>query len=244
MMRADGLRHAWCALPFGTLDDVTGPENALVLAPHPDDESLGCGGLIAACCQAGRPPIVVILTDGGMSHPASAEFPRERLVRLREQEAIEATSALGLPSGRLLFLREPDANAPRAGEAFDRVVARLIELVDRFGCSSILAPWQFDPHCDHEAASMIAAEVTTKSRVRHVAYPIWGWTLPPDHLVDVGTTSGWRLDIAAHLPRKLKAIAAYRSQYGELINDDPSGFRLLPEFLQAFTHGFETFLLP
>jgi LmbE family N-acetylglucosaminyl deacetylase len=244
MMRADEQRREWRELPLGSLDVVTGPGHGLILAPHPDDESLGCGGLIAACCGAGRPPIVAILTDGGMSHPGSKSFPRDRLIRLREAEARDAASVLGLPQDRLLFLREPDANAPRAGEAFNRVVEHLIWLVDRFGCSSILAPWRFDPHCDHEAASLIASEVAGRLGVRHIAYPVWGWTLPADHIVSAGEAFGWRLDIGCHLARKLKAITAYRSQYGELITDDPSGFRFPPELLAVFASRFETFLLP
>jgi hypothetical protein len=68
--------------------------------------------------------------------------------------------------------------------------------------------------------------------------------LPPDHVVDAGTAVGWRLDISCHIDRKLKAIAAHRSQYGELITDDPSGFRLPPELLKVITGRFETFLLP
>src|SRR5450631_1369848 len=106
-MRADEQRRGWRALPLGSIDDVTGPGRALILAPHPDDESLGCGGLIAACCQAARPPIVAVLTDGGMSHPESKAFPREQLVRLREAEARDAATILGLPQDRLMFLREP-----------------------------------------------------------------------------------------------------------------------------------------
>jgi LmbE family N-acetylglucosaminyl deacetylase len=243
-MRADVQRYGWRALPFGTLNDVTGAGCALILAPHPDDESLGCGGLIAACCDAGRPPIVAILTDGAMSHPRSKAYPRERLIRLREAEARDAASLLGLPPGRLVFLREPDTNAPRAGDAFDRVVERLIGMVDRFGCSTIVASWRFDPHCDHEAAAVIAAEVAVRVRIRHMAYPVWGWTLPPEHVVDAGTPVGWRLDIACNLDRKLQAIAAHRSQYGGLITDDPSGFRLPPGLLRLFTRNFETFLLP
>jgi LmbE family N-acetylglucosaminyl deacetylase len=243
-MRADVLHRGWRALPFGTLNDVTGAGCPLILAPHPDDESLGCGGLIAACCDAGRPPIVAILTDGAMSHPESKLYPRERLVRLREAEARDAVSLLGLPHDRLMFLREPDTNAPRAGEAFDRVLERLIAMADRFSCSAILAPWRFDPHCDHEAAAVIAAEVAMRVGIRHTAYPVWGWTLPPDHIVDAGIPVGWRLDIACRLDRKLKAIAAHRSQYGQLITDDPSGFHLPPGLLQMSTRNFETFLLP
>jgi LmbE family N-acetylglucosaminyl deacetylase len=244
MMRAKEQRRGWRALPLGGLDVVTGSGGGLILAPHPDDESLGCGGMIAACCEAGRPPIVAILTDGGMSHPGSKNFSRDRLIRLREAEARDAASILGLPPDRLVFLREPDTKAPREGEAFNRVVEHLLWLAGRFECRSILAPWRFDPHCDHEAASFIAIEVAKRLHIRHIAFPVWGWTLPPDHVVDAGTVVGWRLDIACHLARKRKAIAAYRSQYGALITDDPSGFRLPLELLRAFSGRFETFLLP
>ena len=243
-MRADEQHRLWRTLPLGTPELIIGPACALVLAPHPDDESLGCGGLIAACCQAGRPPIVAILTDGGMSHPESKTFSRDQLIRLREAEAREATSVLGLPQDRLIFLREPDTKAPRAGEAFDRVVGQLAGLAVRFGCSGIVAPWRLDPHCDHEAAALIAAEVAARLRIRHMQYPVWGWLLPSDRIIDAGTAAGWRLDIASHRTRKLKAIAAYRSQYGELITDDPSGFRLPSELLQAVVGDSETFLLP
>jgi LmbE family N-acetylglucosaminyl deacetylase len=243
-MTAAELHANWRTLSVGTIDDVCGPGCALILAPHPDDESLGCGGLIAACCRAGRPPIVAILTDGGMSHPVSKTFPRSRLVQLREAEASGAALVLGLPRDRLIFLREPDADAPREGEQFHRVVDRLGRLVDRDGCSSILATWRFDPHCDHEAAALIAAEVAGRMRIRYLEYPIWGWTLPGDQVIDAGPPAGWRIDIAGDLLRKVEAIAAYRSQYGELIIDDPNGFRLPPGLLTAVTGRFETFLLP
>jgi len=88
--------------------------------------SLGCGGLITECCQSGRPPVVVFLTDGAMSHPASKRFPRERLVEVREQEAIAAAACLGLTRERLVFLRTPDTQAPREGDELARVVKEIV----------------------------------------------------------------------------------------------------------------------
>jgi LmbE family N-acetylglucosaminyl deacetylase len=235
--------HAlWRRLPLGTIDDIIGSGCGLIIAPHPDDESLGCGGLIAECCHAGRPPVVVFLTDGAMSHPASKRFPRERLIELREQEAIAAAAGLGLSFERLVFLREADTQAPRAGDKLIRVVNKIARLMHRFRCSCILAPWRFDPHCDHEAAACIAVRVAARSNVRHVAYPVWGWTLPQDQILDDASCAGWRLDISLQLALKRRAIAAHRSQYGDLITDDPTGFRLPPELLSVFDRPFETFL--
>ena len=146
MITAGELHERWRTLPIGSLNDVIGAGACLVLAPHPDDESLGCGGLIAACCAAARPPLVVILTDGSQSHPESKLYPPPRLAALREAEAMEAVRILGLPAERLIFMREPDASAPHAGPTFDAIVQRLVVCLRTFGCSAIVAPWRHDPH--------------------------------------------------------------------------------------------------
>lgn len=239
--RASDFHAAWRHLPIGGLDDITGTGSCLILAPHPDDESLGCGGLIAASVAAGRPPVVAILTDGVGSHPGSSAFPPERLRAVRAQEARLAVGLLGLPSNQLAFLNQPDTRAPREGAAFDDVVAALLGLLPP-DCTAILAPWRHDPHCDHEAASKIASNVAERAGIVHVAYPVWGWTLPPNTPVPGLPGSGARLDIAPFLPAKRAAIQAHRSQYGKLITDDPDGFRLPPELLSVFDGRFETFL--
>jgi hypothetical protein len=138
MLTACRLHRHWRALPIGDLTEVIGAGNCLVLAPHPDDESLGCGGLIARCCIESRPPVVVILTDGSGSHPGSQDYPPQKLAALREQEVARATQALGLPTERLMFLREVDTQAPQAGPAFDHIVARLIAWLRAYDCSAIV----------------------------------------------------------------------------------------------------------
>jgi LmbE family N-acetylglucosaminyl deacetylase len=243
-MTAGRLRRQWRALPIGNLTEVIGAGNCLVLAPHPDDESLGCGGLIARCCIESRPPVVVILTDGSGSHPGSKDYPPMKLAALREREAARAARALGLPAERLMFLREPDTQAPQAGPAFDHIVARLVAWLRAYDCSAILAPWRHDPHCDHAAAARIAAETARIARVRHLSYPVWGWTLPEDAPIDELPLGGWRLDVAAQLGAKRSAIAAHASQYGQVITDVPDGFRLPVELLRATDCPWETFVLP
>ena len=77
-MRADAFFAAADALPLGDLDAVIGPGGLVVVAPHPDDESLGCGGFIAESCQRGQPPMVLVLTDGTGSPRRRAGSTRGR----------------------------------------------------------------------------------------------------------------------------------------------------------------------
>jgi LmbE family N-acetylglucosaminyl deacetylase len=227
MTTAGDFQRAWRALPFGGLDDIIGGGTCLILAPHPDDESLGCGGLIAACVAAGRDPLVAVLTDSAGSHPNSRAYPPERLRAVRAQEARGPAGHLGLSPERLVFLNEPDTAAPHDGPRFEAVVARLLTFIRRQpGCSAILAPWRHDPHCDHAAASLAAGAAAHIAGVRHVAYPVWGWTLPEASPVPRSPAAGWQLDIGVFLPAKRAAIRAHQSQYGGLIADDPDGFQL------------------
>ena len=117
MARAGEILALIRGLPLARLDQITKGENIMVLAPHPDDESLGCGGLIAQACALNRPPVVVILTDGTGSHPSSLRYPIARLRDLREQESRQAVRILGLPPERIYFLGFRDTAAPtiRAG---------------------------------------------------------------------------------------------------------------------------------
>jgi LmbE family N-acetylglucosaminyl deacetylase len=243
VISADQLHRIWRALPVGSPHKVIGEGTSLILAPHPDDESLGCGGLIATCCAAGRPPLVVSLTDGSASHPGSRRYPAPKLAAVREAEATEAVRILGLPTQRLQFLREPDGRAPHGGTGFDATVRRLVDYARTYNCSTVLTPWCGDPHCDHEAAARIAGETARVCGMRQLAYPVWGWTLAADAQVEE-TARGWRLDITPHLDAKRRAIAAHATQHGGLITDDPAGFRLPKELLRVFGTNWETFLLP
>src|SRR5580658_4941526 len=102
--------------PIGSLPDVLGDGGLVVIAPHPDDESLACGGLIAEARAQGRLVRVVIVSDGTGSHPTSKTYPRARLRELRENEAREAVAELGLdPGHEVVFLRLPDRFVPSDG---------------------------------------------------------------------------------------------------------------------------------
>jgi LmbE family N-acetylglucosaminyl deacetylase len=234
---------AWSRLPVSGLTGIIGTGSCVVLAPHPDDESLGCGGLIAECVASARPPTILFLTDGTGSHPKSVEYPSDRLRALRQQEAIAAVGALGASADSIHFLDQKDTAAPIEGPAFDAVIAMIVRAAPA-SATAIVAPWRHDPHCDHEAAALMAEHVARLRNLRLVSYPVWGWTLPPAIEIDAPPRAGWRLDIARHLPAKRRAIGAHRSQFGAIITDDPTGFQLPPHLLAIFDQPYETFLLP
>jgi LmbE family N-acetylglucosaminyl deacetylase len=225
----------------GILDLLNG-RRALILAPHPDDESLGCGGFIAAACGVDVSPLVVVLTDGAASHPGSQAFPPERLRAMREAETCDAAKRLGLPAENLVFLGYPDTCLPAFGPGFEDAVARVADITRLNGCGVLIGPWQGDPHCDHEAAARIAETVAVRNGLRLLSYPVWGWLRAGTDVVPEARRHGWRLDIRAQLAAKQQAIAAHVSQYGGLITDSPDRFQLPAALLQVFARPFEVFL--
>jgi LmbE family N-acetylglucosaminyl deacetylase len=237
MMVADVLA-AMERLPDADLDTLLGGDRPLILAPHADDESLGCGGFIAACCERGLQPAVVILTDGAASHPGSKEYPPERLRQVRAEEARKALSTLGLASWNLAFFDYPDSALPTGGAISDRVA----RFASDQGCAVMFAPWIYDPHCDHEAAAIIAQEAAQAAHCRLFSYPVWGWVLPPDQEIAVHQVTGYKLPIPEQLQAKQTAVAAHASQYSDLIQDSPNGFRLPRQLLSIFERPYEVFL--
>ncbi len=229
-------------LPLRGFQSAFGTGRVLVVAPHPDDESLGCGGLIAEACAHGQPPLVAILTDGAGSHLNSRAYPPARLRALREQEARDATAALGLPPENLVFLRHEDSAAPTTGPAFARAIETLSSLIRQLDCTTVAVSWRHDPHCDHAAAAAIAAAACYTSGARLLEYPVWGWTLPADGPIDTAALGGFRLDVSRHLPRKRAAIMAHLSQHAGIIDDDPDGFQLSSDFIEFFLSPTEAFI--
>ena len=226
-------------LPIISREELTGHAPIVVLSPHPDDETLGLGGLIAQARSAGQEVHVVVLTDGAGSHPNSIEFPPEKLVDLRKAEVRAAGEILGMDPACVYHLDLPDTQAPSEGPAFVEAVRFVSELVRRTGAKNLFVTWDQDPHCDHKAAAALAASVLNDNPVVHLwAYPIWGWHLDTEEHLP-GEPRGYRVQIRSERTIKQKAIAAHASQMSSLIEDDPTGFRFTAETLAPFTTDYE-----
>lgn len=225
----------------GTMVKEFGP--TVVIAPHPDDETLGCGGAIAHLSQD-CPVQVLVISDGTLSHPRSRRYPALALRGLREAETRSALALLGIEPAQVNFLRLPDGAVPLPNAAgFAQAVSRCSNYLSELAPRTILLPWRFDPHPDHRATwQLIYTSVAEFDPLpRLIEYPIWDWD-PQQGLPIPGEVIAWRLDISKVLALKLKAIAAYRSQTTNLIDDDPEGFRLTPAMLANFTHPWEVYL--
>lgn len=229
-------------LPVATLAHGS----TLVIAPHPDDESLGCGGAIALLRRLGCIVRVLVISDGTLSHPRSRRYPTHALQTLREQETSCAVTKLGVEPEAVTFLRLKDGSLPFKGVAgFDEAVNQCCAYLSVFTPATVILPWRRDPHPDHRASWGLISTATAKLNLspRLVEYPIWDWD--PTQRGDTPASSeitAWRLDISAVLPQKMQAIAAHRSQTTDLIDDDPEGFRLTPEMLANFTRPWELYL--
>ena len=187
---------------------------AVVLAPHPDDESLGVGGVIASLVDLGLPVGVVFLTDGGASHPGSKTHPPAVLGELRRSEARAACRALGVKDDAVAFLGLPDGAVPRAGGVgFDRAAARLRDAIESAlggAPHTVLAPWRREPHGDHRAAYEIA---TAATNARVVEYCVHAWQVRRhEDAPRAGEVDAVRVDVSAVRGRKRAAIDAHASQ--------------------------------
>ena len=214
------------ALPEAGLHDVLDGRPALVVAPHPDDESLGCGGLIAEAARLGKAVHVAVVTDGAGSHAASHTHRPELLRQLRRDETLAAAAVLGMPPERVSFLDMPDGHAPQHGPAAKAAGRKLAALACDIAAGTILTSWGYDTHPDHVAAHRYAAAASREARAALFSYPVWAWMLPPRTLMPNLRWRGFSLDIGQHVASKRAAVLKHRSQTTPLIADDPSGFTL------------------
>ncbi len=189
------------------------PGPLVIVAPHQDDETLGCGGLIARL-SAEREIHVVFATDGSRSPLAAGESVNPSLVSTREEEARQALSCLGVGGDHLHFLRLPDG-ALSAHE--EELRAGLQEVIGRLAPATVLVPFRYDWHPDHCAAQRVTAGAHAAGTIPGALVEYFVYTqrrllpggdiracLMPDAL--------WRVEINQVAARKRQALEQFRSQ--------------------------------
>ncbi|HDS0922269.1 TPA: PIG-L family deacetylase [Stenotrophomonas maltophilia] len=232
-------RCAWLeALPSVEADTVLlGARRLLVVSPHPDDEVLGCGGLMQAAAAQGCAVQVVSVTDGEACYPDHPHWTPARLRDARRRELVLAMQALGMDATHVTSLGLPDGKVARYEADLALYLSTRLSPGD-----IVLAPWLHDAHPDHEAAGRAARAAAASCGVRSLQYPVWAW-----HWLDAAAAAGpWtnaqRIALCpAAQARKQQAMAAFATQTGEAeaLGREP----ILPEHVLArFRRGFEVLI--
>jgi len=207
----------------------TAPRGPLVVvAPHPDDETLGAGGLIYSRARQRHPVLIVVLTDGERSRDDIAQ-----LGQVRSGEVHEASRILGEDQVRLLRLGLPEGQLK---QHMAEVVDALTDLVTHN--STLLAPFAQDGHPDHEAAAYACARVARKHSLTLLQYPVWAWHHHrPQHL---DLSRACRFELSARAQRaKLRALACFKKSQ---IEPKPGGASIPKHVLKYFARSFEVFV--
>ena len=228
-------------------------DRVIVVAAHPDDESLGAAGLLATAAARGIPIDLLVVTDGEGSHPDSPTHSPATLALRRRREVFDAADILGLAAPPL-FLGLPDGGTDEYRDAIASVVR---EALDRAAPHRVLvlSPWRGDGHRDHRVVGEIVEEVCAahalaqrsgprrSARVRSRAFPIWLWHWGgPD---DVPWEQAETLPLDPQIrDAKTRALAAHTSQILPL-SAAPGDEEMIHARMRAhFTRDSEVFFAP
>lgn len=241
------------------------PENVshlVVLAAHPDDESLGAGGLLARCSGQGIPVTVVVATDGEASHPGSPTCSPTELAAVRRKELVEAVDLVA-PGAALVFLGLPDGGLREHRTSLHQGLTGALTLAGAArstrdpgapgtpgapgapgasGQALLCAPWRGDGHRDHRIAGEVAAVVAAAQGARLLEYPVWWWhwatpdaPVGSDAMRALALSPGERAD-------KAQAVAAHRSQVEPLSGDPRDAATIGAEMLRHVERAVEVFV--
>lgn len=190
-VREVGLALAARAVDGPSLLPGPPPGPVLVVAPHPDDETIGCGGAVARHADRGDRVTVLVATSGEATRGAAATSAVQatRVGPAREAECRAACDALAV--GDPVFVRLPDGALADHVDALATAIA-----VHGQGCAVAYAPSLLDPHRDHRAANTALAAAGLDAEV--YGYEVWS-PAPVDVL----------LDITDVYPRKEAALRCY-----------------------------------
>jgi N-acetylglucosamine malate deacetylase 1 len=207
--------------------------NILIVAPHPDDEILGCGGTIMKLSYAGARVIVLIVTRG-----KKELYSDERILNVRN-EARNAHRILGVTETRFLEFPAPDLHLV----SFAEISGAISEVVKLFDISALYLPHHGDIHSDHRVvfnAGLVAARPVHGNPVKRIySYETLSeteWAAPscdnafiPTHFVN----------ISEHFASKVEAMKCFKSQLREFPN--PRSLKAIEALanLRGSTVGFQ-----
>ena len=184
-------------------------QRVCIFSPHPDDEILGCGGMLQQLAKNGNPILLVHVTNGTQSHPDSQIYPPQTLDVIRPQESLAALEVLGITEQvSIISLELSDGDVFAEQDQFNEKLAVIIQPDD-----ILVTPFMRDGHPDHEATGQVVAAFAKQHNLDCYQVLIWAWhwAKPADDRIP--WDSAVRLDLSAEqLARKTQAIDCFTSQ--------------------------------
>ena len=166
-------------------------ETILIVAPHPDDETIGCGGILSLY---GPQCDVLLLTDGRLGIPEGSELTQDETASIRKIEFISVMNYFGVREFKTLDI--PDAELAENG--------RLIKKCDIGTYDKVFVPNRNERHPDHKAAFKIINSMCRKQKTKPelIEYEVWSPI----------TSANLFLDVSSVMEEKVAGLQKYASQ--------------------------------
>lgn len=192
-------------------------QRLVVVSPHPDDEVLVCGGLVASHAQRRSSTAIVAVTDGEASHRGDPAWPAERLAATRRIEREAGLARLAVTADSVIRLGLPDSQVAVHIEALTSGLRKTLRPADR-----VVSTWRRDGHPDHDAVGAATAQVCAELGVDLMEAPVWmwHWSSPGDPRVPWYRLRALPLSAQA-LARKAAALAEHTTQTTTRANEPP-----------------------
>jgi len=195
---------------------VTGCTRVVVVAPHPDDEVLGVGATLRMLANRGLDSLLVSVTRGEASHPASQQWSPAELGLRRLAERDAGLARLGWSPGAIVQAGLPDGEVAAHEDRLESLLASRLR-----GCDAVFTTWRGDGHPDHEATGRAVARACAAHGARLFEFPVWmwHWAQPADTRVPWSRLARIACTAAARDAKRL-AIRAHATQ---LAPDETTG---------------------
>ncbi len=192
-------------------------QRVCIFAPHPDDEVLGCGGLLQQLAANGNPIVLIHVTNGTQSHPNSQIYSQESLDTIRPQESVKALEVLGVANQvTTMALNLADGNVFAQQDQFHQELSAIIQPED-----ILITTFINDGHPDHEATGQVVASFAKQQHLACYQVLIWAWHWAKPGDSRIPWHCAMRVNLTTEqLQRKLQAITCFKSQ---ITADDSTG---------------------
>ncbi|MCH4246217.1 MAG: PIG-L family deacetylase [Acinetobacter populi] len=184
-------------------------KRVVIVAPHPDDEILGCAGLLQQLATFNIEVLLLAVTNGTQSHPQSSRYSAQDLNHIRPQESLAALNVLGLGNRvQRIALNLEDGQVHAQQKLLYKALTTQISNEDLLICT-----YAKDGHPDHETTGHVVQSFADQQGLPCYQVLIWAWHWASPNDPRINWQQAWQLILTpAQLALKRQAIACFKSQ--------------------------------